>query len=56
MTKSPSELARMEEELEYYKSHLTGQSKSAKEHALREIHKLERQLGLESKPYNSTDF
>jgi hypothetical protein len=54
MPKNPSELARLEAELDYAWERLTKgyHSKSTKEHILREIRTLEDTLGLEHKPYN----
>ena len=54
MTNNPSELARLEDELEYYRDLFKTKcnSKSAKENVLRKIRILEVQLGLDHKPYN----
>lgn len=54
MTNNPSELARLEDELEYCKICLNNvnYSKRDKEAVLRKIRILEVQLGLDHKPYN----
>jgi hypothetical protein len=54
MPKNPSELARLEAELEYAKRRLFEgfHSKSTKQYILNEIHDLERKLGLELTQYN----
>lgn len=48
MPRNPSELSRLEADLEWCKSSLFEgiHSKTTKEYLLREIHKLERQLGI----------
>ncbi len=54
MPRNPSELARLDDELQYWKGILSSvrSLKSDKENALRHVRKIERELGLESKPYN----
>jgi hypothetical protein len=54
MVRNPSELARLEDELEFTKTVLWSKanSKTAKEAVLRKQHDLERMLGIDSKPYN----
>jgi hypothetical protein len=55
MMPNPNELARLEDELDYLKAELEGYKvKSVKEQVLREIRTIERQLGIESKPYNGS--
>ncbi len=52
--RNPSELARLEDELCYWKTKVGNLclSKSSREAALAEVRKIERQLGLESEDYN----
>lgn len=53
MPRNPSELERLEQELAFYKKELSlYEAKATKEMLLANIRKIERQLGLESKPYN----
>ena len=54
MPKNPSELARLEAELDYAKRRLFEgfHSKSTKQYILNEIHELERQLEFELTQYN----
>lgn len=56
--RNPSEWARVEDELDYWKKQLKVHvgSKKTKEYILRQIRQCEQQLGLESKPYNSNEF
>lgn len=56
--RNPSELARIEDELKYWKNNLKHHigSRNTKEYILRQIRACEEALGLESKPYNSGDF
>lgn len=68
MPRNPSELQRLEEErlgiletlstnkIPPHNQHADKGLKAAKEALLRELRTIERQLGLESKPYNSSDF
>jgi hypothetical protein len=58
MPKNPSELARIEDELRYWKNNLKHHvgSKSTKEYILRQIRQCEAQLGIEGKDYNSNEF
>ena len=55
---NPSELARVEDELKYWRHNLKHHvgSKSTKEYILRQIRQCEATLGIESKPYNSNEF
>jgi hypothetical protein len=56
---NPSELARIEDELKYWRNNLKNgiHSKSTKEYLLKQIRKCEATLGIESKPYNGNgDF
>lgn len=56
--RNPSELTRLEAELEFCRDSLKNgyHSKATKEYLLSEIRRLEATLGLESAPYNSNDF
>jgi hypothetical protein len=56
--RNPSELARLEDELEYYREKVLNHTlgKSSKELALKEVRRIENLLGFESKPYNSEEF
>jgi hypothetical protein len=58
MPRNPSELARVQDELEYWKNNLKHHvgSKKTKEYILRQIRQCEVQLGLPSKNYNSNEF
>lgn len=63
---NPSEMCRLEEESEDLKTRLNllhrqldgamYRDKATKENILREIRKVERELGVESRPYNSNSF
>lgn len=55
---NPSEYARLEDELEYYKAIVKNPAmpKSAKEEALREVRKLEDALGTKGESYNGGSF
>jgi hypothetical protein len=52
--RNPSEIARVEDELHYWRNNLKHHvgSKKTKEYILRQIRSCEEQLGVESKPYN----
>ena len=54
MSRNPSELARLEDEYNYYlkRAHNLSLGKSTREDALRECRKLEAQLGIAGKNYN----
>jgi hypothetical protein len=56
--RNPSELARIEDELKYWKNNIKHHvgSRSTKEYILRQIRRCEEELGLESKDYNSNGF
>ncbi len=56
MVRNPSELARLDDEREYWteKVRNLGLSKSSREAALAELRKIERQLGIRGKNYNGT--
>lgn len=58
MPRNPSELARLEDEYQYWAAKVLSQttSKSVKEEALIEMRKLEKQLGYQSIDYNTTEF
>lgn len=55
---NPNELARLEEERNFLIGAITdlNLSKSTKEQYLRELRQIERQLGVEGRPYNSSAF
>lgn len=55
---NPSEYARLEDELEYYKAITKNPAmpKGAKEEALREVRKLEDALGIKGANYNGGSF
>ena len=53
MVRNPSELARLEDELEDARGLMKfAHTKGEKENVLRKIRYYERQLGIDSKPYN----
>lgn len=56
--RNPSELARLEEELEYHLSIVrdTNSSKKIKEHHLKLVREVENILGITGKTYNSSEF
>ena len=55
MPRNPSELARLEDELEYWREKVKdlNYSKRTRESFLCNVRHLEKQLGIESQPYNS---
>lgn len=55
---NPSEMARLEDEYKYWKFFVDDLklSKSSREAALAKLRKVERQLGIEGKDYNSSEF
>lgn len=58
MPRNPSELARLEDERDYWRNNLKHHvgSRNSKEYILRQLRDVERQLGIESKQYNSNEF
>jgi hypothetical protein len=58
MPRNPSELARLEDEYEYWATKVLSQTtpKADKQHALIELNKVAKQLGIEHPSYNSTEF
>jgi hypothetical protein len=56
--RNPSELARLEDDLKYYKKQVASgvHHKKTKEALLRRVRDIEGTLGIESKPYNSDEF
>jgi hypothetical protein len=58
MPRNPSEVARLYDELEYWTeiAKSSNYSKSQREEALTNVRGIERQLGIDSKPYNSSAF
>jgi hypothetical protein len=58
MPRNPSELARLEDEYEYWAAKVLSNTtpKGDKEKALIEMRKIEKQLGYRSIDYNSTEF
>lgn len=58
MTNNPSELARLEEEREYHLGEVKNLmlSKATKAWHLEQLRTIERQLGVTSGDYNSSDF
>jgi hypothetical protein len=58
MPRNPSELQRLEEERQYAIKLILepDRTKASKEALLRELRDIERQLGIEGEPYNSSAF
>ena len=58
MPRNPSELARLEDEYEYWAAKVLNPNliKADKETALVELNKVAKQLGIKISSYNTTDF